>query len=144
MDSTDQYWSNLYTSGRDYTLIGTGEIDKIIATVGVGERQKQLDIGCGTGQLTREFYHRGYTVVGIDPSAAAIEKARNATAREGLTYYHGTIDQNTTLLENEGLFDVITCKLVYAFIEDKVTFLQNVNSILSSSGYFILITPLPT
>lgn len=141
MDTVDTYWSKSYASGRDFTLIGTGEVDKIIAITSADDHQKHLDIGCGTGQLTREFYHRGFTTVGIDPSTAAIEKARMATTRKGLTYYHGTIDQDTEVLRSEGVFDVVTCKLVYAFIEDKETFLHNVNSILAVGGFFVVITP---
>ncbi|MCR9099216.1 MAG: class I SAM-dependent methyltransferase [bacterium] len=41
-----------------------------------------LDIGCGTGNYTREFQEQGYRFIGIDPSQrmlneAQLEKNRN-------------------------------------------------------------------
>ncbi len=35
-----------------------------------------LDIGCGTGNYTHEFQKRGFPFIGIDPSIAMLEKAR--------------------------------------------------------------------
>ncbi len=38
--------------------------------------QRILDIGCATGSLCHELYHRGHQVVGIDIDRAIIEKAK--------------------------------------------------------------------
>ncbi|HLY30882.1 MAG TPA: class I SAM-dependent methyltransferase [Ktedonobacterales bacterium] len=35
-----------------------------------------LDVGCGDGRLTWRFAERAHSVLGIDPLAASIEKAR--------------------------------------------------------------------
>lgn len=35
-----------------------------------------LDIGCGTGNYTREFHSAGYSFIGIDPSEQMLQKAR--------------------------------------------------------------------
>lgn len=41
-------------------------------------------------------------------------------------------------------FDIIICKLVYAFIDDKKTFLDKVKSLLKQGGRFIVSTPVIT
>lgn len=43
-----------------------------------------LDVGCGTGALTRELARRGHQVTGIDFSAPAIETARAKAVAEDL------------------------------------------------------------
>ncbi|HWZ66004.1 MAG TPA: class I SAM-dependent methyltransferase [Patescibacteria group bacterium] len=74
--NTDQHWSNLYDQGRDYLLASHQAISKYLERVDPPAPKTVLDIGCGTDQLTRELYHRGYRVVGVDVSTSAISTAR--------------------------------------------------------------------
>lgn len=48
-------------------------------------RSDVLDAGCGHAALSLALAARGYTVVGLDSSAAAIEAAAVAAAEQGLT-----------------------------------------------------------
>ena len=43
-----------------------------------------VDLGCGTGEHSLAAATRGWTVVGIDASAVAIDRARRAAAASGL------------------------------------------------------------
>ena len=56
------------------------------AAAGVRMGESVLDIGCGAGQTTREAGRAAAPgrVLGVDVSAAAIERARELTAAEGL------------------------------------------------------------
>jgi SAM-dependent methyltransferase len=56
------------------------------AAAGVGTGESVLDIGCGTGQTTREAGRAAAPghVLGVDVSEPAIERARELTAAEGL------------------------------------------------------------
>jgi ubiquinone/menaquinone biosynthesis C-methylase UbiE len=54
--------------------------------LGVGAQDHILDIGCGIGQTARRLARLATagTVLGIDISASAIERARELTRAEGL------------------------------------------------------------
>ena len=61
--------------------------------VGVQLRDRVLDLGCGTGQTTRQAARtaRAGSVLGVDVSAPAIERARELARAEGLgnvTFQH--------------------------------------------------------
>jgi len=56
------------------------------AAVGVGPRDRVLDIGCGAGQTTREAARIALqgSVLGVDVSAELLEVARRRSAQEGV------------------------------------------------------------
>lgn len=53
------------------------------------DNQKALDVGCGTGQLTKLLSDYFNTVTGVDPSE---EQLRNAPPLTGITYLHSTAE----------------------------------------------------
>ncbi|WP_043668036.1 class I SAM-dependent methyltransferase [Clavibacter michiganensis] len=48
-----------------------------------------LDLGCGTGMLTVSLATRGRRVVGVDPSAAMLDVARNRPGGGAVEWIHG-------------------------------------------------------
>jgi SAM-dependent methyltransferase len=52
-----------------------------------------VDLGCGTGMITRQFARRGYSVIGIDPSPAMIQIARERPGGEGVHWIVGGADR---------------------------------------------------
>ena len=55
--------------------------------LGIAPGERVLDVGCGSGVVTRELARRGApdgVVVGLDPSAALLDLARELAGREGL------------------------------------------------------------
>jgi len=141
----DERWSEQYKKGRDYTLATRQAIDKILSYVDSAAPKTCLDIGCGTGHLTRELYNRGYTCTGVDTSTKAIELAKVAAIApaKDLTYIHLSSANESFVALPGAPFGLITCKLVYAFVEDKPAFLSRVKDVLAPHGIFVVITPLP-
>lgn len=144
--SVDQRWSNVYKQGRDFKLVSSQEIDRFLSYALPEASETCLDLGCGTGQLTRELYHRGYRAVGVDISSEAIQRAKQLTIipDEQLSYTQVDLEHDS-LKEKAGMlapYGLITCKLVYAFIEDKHTFLEKIKDILHAKGMFVVITPM--
>ena len=48
-----------------------------------------IDIGCGTGLLTCELAQRGHRMIGVDPSGAMLEVARNRAGGERVRWIEG-------------------------------------------------------
>jgi 2-polyprenyl-3-methyl-5-hydroxy-6-metoxy-1,4-benzoquinol methylase len=137
--TTDEFWSESYRKGRDYRYATHQFITDLLAHA-ARSGKKALDIGCGTGQLSRELAHRGYSALGIDASSTAIEIATSLTADTKLRYQQ--LDIETGELPDEK-FALVTCKLVYAFIKDKPAFLERVKSLMDADGVFVIAALLP-
>ncbi len=141
LNTIDQRWSSYYDQGKDFGLATSKAITQFLNYTDHSMPKICLDIGCGTGQLTRELYHRGYTCTGIDASVTVIGIASSLTVREELGYLHFNIEtDNPGQLPNQP-YSLITCKLVYAFIKDKPKFLNKVAHLLAPNGTFVIITP---
>lgn len=48
-----------------------------------------VDIGCGTGLLTRELARRGHRMIGVDPSSAMLDVARHRPGGERVRWIEG-------------------------------------------------------
>jgi ubiquinone/menaquinone biosynthesis C-methylase UbiE len=58
--------------------------DRVVAAVAPQPGERLLDVACGTGGVALRAARAGAEVVGLDLSAAQLEKARGAAAAEGL------------------------------------------------------------
>ena len=54
--------------------------DDIAAFAGLKPGDKILELGCGSGQATKDFVARGYRIVALDPGSELIEIARHKFA----------------------------------------------------------------
>ena len=60
---------------KDY-VAEVDRIEDVFSIHGTGPVRRVLDLGCGTGGHARLLAERGYQVVGVDRSAAMLERAR--------------------------------------------------------------------
>lgn len=135
-------WNELYRNGVDYAALDTQTITQLLEHNQNSGANRALDIGCGTGQLCRELFHRGYNVTGIDPSSEAIEIARKSSVYTdtSLTFLASTIEQFS---DKPHSFDLVIMKAVLAFIDDKPSALKTIRQLLAPNGSFVLCTPHP-
>ena len=141
---TDQHWSTYYDQGKDFRLTTSQEIREILERLDTEAPRTFLDIGCGTGQLTRELYHLGFKGVGIDASTSAIRIAQSLTVvpSSELQYMHGNVEELDFSTLTNATFGLVTMHLVFAFIADKRGFCRQVSKVLDEHGVFAVMTPL--
>jgi len=88
----------------DYASHRAGFPDSLferLSELGIGlEGQDVVDLGTGTGTLGRGFARRGCRVIGIDPAAEMLEKAKALDAKEGLRTEYRVARAEQTSLEN--------------------------------------------
>lgn len=76
-----------------------------------------LDIGCGLGDNAIFLATRGYSVTGLDGSAAAIEQARTRAANAGVTVSFSVADA-TNLTGYDGRFDTVIDSALYHCLDE--------------------------
>lgn len=79
------------------------------------EAHKVLDLGCGTGLLTRALAAQGHEVVGIDPAPAMLAYARRQAGAELVKWTEGDADG---LGKPEADLVLMTGNVAQVFLED--------------------------
>jgi ubiquinone/menaquinone biosynthesis C-methylase UbiE len=107
---------------------------------GLGRDDDVLDIGCGTGQTTREAARQAPDgrVVGIDNSAEMIGRARQVTETDGpqnVTFVHADAQYYPFSSES---FDVVISRFGTMFFEDPVAAFANFAHALRPSGRLVM------
>jgi ubiquinone/menaquinone biosynthesis C-methylase UbiE len=100
-----------------------------------------LDIGCGSGQTTRDAARAAAPgrVLGVDVSAPALERARELSAAEGIdnvSYEHG--DAQVHRFDHDR-FDVAISRFGMMFFSDPVTAFANVAGALRAGGRLVML-----
>lgn len=90
-----------------------------------------LDVGCGTGALTRELTLRGHAVLGMDSSADMIAKARELYP--DLDFQVG----DACDMAWEGRFDVVFSNAVFHWIPRQETLLRRIHVALKPGGRLV-------
>jgi 2-polyprenyl-3-methyl-5-hydroxy-6-metoxy-1,4-benzoquinol methylase len=141
-DESNQRWDSCYDHDRDFGLMTSHMLTRLLAYTDPNLDRSCLDLGCGTGQLTRELFHRGYSCLGVDFSESAIRLARSLTDQTSrLKYVRHDIEQPQAADLPQRNYPLITCKLVIAFIKNKEQFLRKVHDLLTPGGTFVVVTP---
>ncbi|MEU9425308.1 class I SAM-dependent methyltransferase [Streptomyces sp. NPDC048342] len=137
------YWDPLWVSGRRYRGLGPEEQQLTRRFLGAGRGRPALDIGCGDGALARYLHDLGYRATAIDCSSAALKIAQaEQNTNDGPVFEQLDIETDDTSLLPDPGYALVTCRLVFAFIKDKPTFLNRIRSLLPPGGTFWVVTPL--
>ena len=93
--------------------------------------RRVLDVGCGTGVLTNHIAGFAAEVIGIDASAAMIEKAKNLYP--GLDFRQ----MDACALPWTGSFDAVFSNAVFHFIPNQADLLQRIHQALADDGFLL-------
>jgi SAM-dependent methyltransferase len=115
--------------------------ERFRAAAGVAPRDRVLDIGCGTGQSTREAARAAVAgdALGVDISAESLELARMLSEKERLqnvTYLHA--DAQTHRFPSQR-FDLCISRFGTMFFEDPVAAFANIASALRPGARLVLL-----
>ncbi|MER7576951.1 methyltransferase [Streptomyces sp. NPDC126514] len=140
--SAATYWEPLWSQGRRYRKLDDTENRLLEDHLGSGRERPALDIGCGDGSLARRLAELGYRTTGIDCSPSAIALAAGQDTGSGHDPVWRCMDITTDGLgaAAEAAYAVITCRLVYRWIDEKAAFLDRVLHLLAPGGTFWVVT----
>jgi SAM-dependent methyltransferase len=115
--SRAEHWDNKY-SAQD--RVWSGQANPVLREVAAWlEQGKALDVGCGEGGDAIWLAERGWTVVGLDLSSVALERAAAAAAERGVgercTWVTGDVTDGSIAsgLGTDGGFDLVTSHYVH-------------------------------
>jgi protein-L-isoaspartate(D-aspartate) O-methyltransferase len=139
----DRYWSDYNSSGRDFLQASHYDAEKILSYVSESGENTALDIGCGTGALVREINKHKYSVTGVDASSVAIKRAHTPESHiESICFVHRDVEKNGLKDLRFSPFKLATCRLVFAFIDNKRQLLEELKKVLQKNGVFVIISPI--
>ncbi|MFE7133530.1 methyltransferase [Streptomyces sp. NPDC057638] len=141
---TPDEWEQHFARGEGFRRLGERErallAEHAPAPSGGG---RALDVGSGTGELAAHLAAAGYRVDAVDYTGSAHDRARTEHPGDGrvrrilLDIEHG----DPASLDPEG-YDLITLRLVYAFLGDRTRVLHGLGKRLRPGGALVVITPL--
>lgn len=112
---------------------------RLRAAADVQADDRVLDIGCGAGQTTREAARsalRG-TALGVDVSAAMVDRARELSEQEGIRNVGFESADAQTHLFAPGLFTVGISRFGTMFFSDPVAAFANIGSAMVPGGRLV-------
>ena len=116
-----------------------GTNEAVLSTLASLPKGQLLDVGCGEGWLSREAVQQGWSVTGIDASAALIERAREFPGAEFLVMDYADIPRCARLRRQ---FDCIVCN--YSILgQDVHALLTSLRRLLQSRGSIVIQTVHP-
>jgi SAM-dependent methyltransferase len=115
---------------------------RLLDLAAIGERDRVLDVGCGTGQTTRDAARAASagSALGIDLSSRMLDYARRRAADEGVT--NATFAQADAQIHafDPGAYDVAISRTAAMFFGDHAAAFRNIRSALRPGGHLALTT----
>jgi len=136
-------WDKIYSEGGNFKPLNNIFLDRLLSEIEKISGQKPktaIDLGCGTGDALIKLARHGLTVTGIDSSEVAINQTKELFKEQNHETSSIAVGDLETMTA-AGIFNIVLCKLVYAFVENKEKFLKLVKESMGEKSFFILITP---
>jgi SAM-dependent methyltransferase len=107
---------------------------------GVEPDDQVLDVGCGTGQTTREAAHQAASgsALGVDISKSAIERARELALAQGLDNVAFECADAQVRRFPQERFDLAISRFGTMFFDDRVAAFANIRRALRPAGRLVM------
>ena len=130
-DTNQGLVNQLYHRVRRRTLVQKQQLVSKVTGLSQG---RLLDLGAGTGAFANQMQQAGWTVTGLEPDASTVRKAKEL---------YGLNLQSPSALQSlsPDSFDAVTMWHVLEHVHDLHATIERINSILVSTGVFIVAVP---
>jgi SAM-dependent methyltransferase len=132
------YWAD-HAEHFDHALAAYH--NRFMAAAGIGQTERVLDIGCGTGQTTRDAARAAPagSALGVDLSSQMIKLARRITEQQGIT--NAAFAQADAQIHpfGPGSFDVAISRTGTMFFGDPTTAFTNIAQALRPGGRLVVL-----
>lgn len=136
----DDFWETVPLFGPERMEIAPQEVDQIIAMLDLKTGAAILDMCCGVGRHSLEFARRGYSVTGVDRTAAYLRTARDAADAEGLSVEW--IEADAREFQRSAAFDLaINLYTSFGYFEDPAEdrrMAENLYRSLKPGGFLVM------
>lgn len=119
----------------EYSKMALSLVQKLALPSLSGPIRKIVDVGCGTGSLTRLMVDMADEIVAIDPSGPMIAKVEAAGLAK-VKARHGVVD-GAFAREYESSVDLVVASSVCAFVPDYLGLVSNIATMLREGGVFL-------
>ncbi|MFJ7775915.1 methyltransferase, FxLD system [Streptomyces yangpuensis] len=142
--TASEEWERHYGEGKGWRRLGEREQQLLAEHAPVPEGGgRALEVGCGTGELAAHLVGVGYTVDAVDLAESAIARARAEHEDvEGVRWLQLDIERDDPAPLHEEGYDLITLRLVYAFMRDRSRTVHGLGERLRDGGALVVITPI--
>jgi ubiquinone/menaquinone biosynthesis C-methylase UbiE len=105
------------TIAEDYDRVRPGYPAELVdlACAGLGPRSRVLEVGCGTGKLTRDLAQRGFAIDAVDPGEGMVVVARRAAPEA--TFHIGRFED---IEPPGGAFDAVFSATAFDWVDPQV------------------------
>jgi len=112
----------------------------LLAMIQPATGMRIVDLGCGTGRLTRALHERlhAWETIGIDRSARMLDETRKQSLPHGLHFETGTIEEFPGA---RGDFDLIFSNAAYHWVPDHDSLLARLTAALKPGGQLAFQVP---
>lgn len=113
------------------------EKELVFSLLDVRDREKVLDVGCGTGNYTIELAKRGADVIGIDSSEEMLAWARIKAQKANIeTSFHAADAMNLPFPDST--FDMVISNGLLCFLQEPEKALIEMRRVLKPSGRMVV------
>ncbi|MFF4753696.1 class I SAM-dependent methyltransferase [Streptomyces sp. NPDC002514] len=140
------HWDQVFAAGTGFRPADPVEMRLVADHAQPRRGQRALDVGCGLGGYAAQLTGLGYDTLAVDwaESSVAAVRDRYAGLLPGLHTLHLDFedDQAVEAALPVGTFDLVTMRLVYAFMADQSAAAERVRRLLTPEGVCLVTTPL--
>ena len=131
-------WANKHLN-RLYDIETRGAFERWIPAA---KGLRVLDIGCGTGRLSRQFAERGAEVVGLDFSARSVDIARSQGPDGNPSYEVGSMLELTADEPYDAVVTWGSIAIACRHAGEVAQFFTRLRGVLKDDGIVVLLEPL--